>query len=282
MTRLGAKLGVEMIRPPARLPRGRQKPWPGRRAPTPPTGASTNRGLALLAFRPRAGSRPASRGAPGEHRRHLPAQGQRPLAFGTLVTPVAWIGPQRPGDLTSLDWSEVDRLLNEMSDEGLTALETGRLRQRDRAPAFRRRSALSWPAERAWDRLRSRSARRPRHHPDFQSLRASLPGPVRRHASPRAPGDRQLALTPRGRTSPARRRAAWPPAQARPSRVGMCALPATDVFRSMIAPPWRVGRFWRVRPSSRSGRRPSSFRQGWERWSMISVHRGQAQRLRRP
>jgi N-methylhydantoinase A len=44
-------------------------------------------------------------------------------AFGTLVTPVRLdLVRSALGALAALDWSEVDRLLNEMTDEGLTAL----------------------------------------------------------------------------------------------------------------------------------------------------------------
>ncbi len=83
-----------------------------------------HRGLALLAFGGAGPVHACQVGALLEATAVIfPPQASVLSAFGTLVTPVRLdLVRSALGELAALDWSEVDRLLNEMSDEGLAAL----------------------------------------------------------------------------------------------------------------------------------------------------------------
>ena len=83
-----------------------------------------HRGLALLAF---GGAGPVHACAVGALLQStaviFPPQASVLSAFGTLVTPIRLdLVRSALGDLAALDWDEVDRLLREMTSEGLTAL----------------------------------------------------------------------------------------------------------------------------------------------------------------
>ena len=123
-----------------------------------------HRGLPLLAF---GGAGPVHACAVGDLLQStaviFPPQASVLSAFGALVTPVRLdLVRSDLGRLDDLDWTEVDRLLAEMTAEALAALGRGRGRAGRGALAGRRRPALRRPAERGRHHLRARPARRPR------------------------------------------------------------------------------------------------------------------------
>jgi N-methylhydantoinase A len=137
MTRLGAKLGVEMIQAARGVYRVVAEAMAGAARAHATDRGVDHRGLALLAFGGAGPVHACQVGALLESTAVIfPPKASVLSAFGTLVTPVRLdLVRSALGDLSSLDWSEVDRLLNEMSEEGLTALgqagcarETVRLR----------------------------------------------------------------------------------------------------------------------------------------------------------
>jgi N-methylhydantoinase A len=92
-----------------------------------------HRGLPLLAF---GGAGPVHACSVGELLQStaviFPPQASVLSAFGTLVTSVRFdLVRSAPGTLDALDWAGADRLLNEMTDEGLEALSEAGCRRDD-------------------------------------------------------------------------------------------------------------------------------------------------------
>jgi len=125
MSRLAAQLGVETMQTARGIYRVVAEAMAGAARAHATDRGVDHRGLALLAFGGAGPVHACQVGALLESTAVIfPPKASVLSAFGTLVTPVRLdLVRSALGDLASLDWSEVDRLLGEMSQEGLAALE---------------------------------------------------------------------------------------------------------------------------------------------------------------
>jgi len=125
MTRLGDALGVEMIQAARGVYRIVAETMAGAARAHATDRGVDHRGLAILAFGGAGPSHACQVGALLECTAVIfPPHASVLSAFGTLVTPVRLdLVRSALGELAALDWNAVDRLLNEMTDEGLTALD---------------------------------------------------------------------------------------------------------------------------------------------------------------
>ncbi|MHB8528902.1 MAG: hydantoinase/oxoprolinase family protein [Caulobacteraceae bacterium] len=125
MARLGEELGVETMSAARGVYRIVAEAMAGAARAHAADRGVDHRGLSLLAFGGAGPVHACEVGALLESAAVIfPPRASVLSAFGTLVTPVRLdLVRSALGDLAALDWTEVDALLNEMSEEGLAALE---------------------------------------------------------------------------------------------------------------------------------------------------------------